>query len=122
MLNQETKLLLVLQKTTQCFKFCSHFLLHCAEEDHCFFTSCLGPCAPPSPVWASWHPLQSRRIVGKVRASEGHGSEERRSLILPSTWHRLMGQTCYRLACSANLYDSRTLAKHINGGETPRRL
>lgn len=77
--------------------------------------SCRGLFAPPLPVWACWHPLQRSWIVGTPSASEGWGSEERRSLILPSTWRRLLGATRYRLARSANLCDCRPLAEHING-------
>lgn len=77
--------------------------------------SCLGLSAPPLAVWACWHLLQRSWIVGTQWASEGRGSEERGSLILPSTWLRLLGPTHYRLACSANLYDCRPLARNING-------
>lgn len=68
-----------------------------------------------SSAWACWHLLQRSWIVGRQRASKGRGSEEKRSLKLPSTWRRLLETTRYRLACSANLYDCRPLAKHING-------
>lgn len=66
----------------------------------------LGLSAPPLAVWASWLLLQRSWTVGTERASEGCGSEERRSLILPHAWLRFLGQAHYRLACSANLYDA----------------